>query len=190
MLFPVGMDEISRAVNSWTELSWRKWRKTCGQIWASNDGQPRQTEWVIWTQLCAAEMTAVLAGDLMDRRDTAGTSLCAYFALLFQRENPKNAPSTWKLPCFRSLPGVIARLCVDKVSSKKASVKWEQNNAEESLPLWNRIGGSSFKIGDLVLTGVCTQSTRKLGREFMAILNTLQFTSYFLTWETGSSDQR
>jgi len=43
-----------------------------------------------------------------------------------------------------------------------------------------KLRGSYFIKGDLVLTGDCRQSTRKLELEFMAILHTLWFTSYFL----------
>lgn len=142
MLFPVGMDEISRAVSSWAELSRRNDGRPVVRFGLLMAGRQGKQSDMNSARCCWHDCSP--AGALRDTRDTASMSLCVYFTSLLYREKPKMLYSTWKLHCFWSLPSAIAsisQLCVNKASNKKASVKWEQNNAEDKLLLWSRIRG-------------------------------------------------
>lgn len=139
MLFPVGKDEISRAVNSRTELSWR------------NDGRPvvrygllmmgsqgKQTEWY--------ELAAHRSDDckpsrnLRDLRMLLGWA-CVHFCIAILTQGHQNTASHLKSALFQSC---VQHHCIfllrrNKVTSKKASVKREQNNVEYNLLLLGRI---------------------------------------------------
>lgn len=139
MLFPVGKDEISRAVTSRTELSWR------------NDGRPvvrygllmmgSQGKQAEWYELAAQHWDDCKPdGNLRDLRMLLGWA-CVHLCFAILTQGHQNIASHLKDASFWScvLHCCIFLLWRNKVTSKKASVKREQSNVEYNLLLWNRI---------------------------------------------------
>lgn len=141
MSFPVGMEGISRAVNSWTQLSrWNDERPVVRYELLRMGNQGRQTDMNSVT-CCWDDCNP--AGDLRHEGHCRHELVCI-FSCVIPTPECKIPYCTWKLPYFRSLPGATASifwLWVNTVFSKKVSFKQEPKNSEDSLFLWNRIRG-------------------------------------------------
>lgn len=183
MLFPVGMEGISRAVTSWTVIS-LKWWKTCGRIWAFSDGQTRHTDW--------SELRYKLQSCW--RPETWGTLQAWACVCIFLCNSNTRMPKYLILPesCLVSEVGLVSL-------QASFSYGWMLSLARKSVLSENQImlrtvyfcgtelGGSSLKRGTYYKQDPVG---RAQGSWVGSPWQYLAVHELFFTGETSSSDQR